>query len=236
MTVVSNIGRVLGNVGKRQIFNTKTTTWSTTGNFVRVCPTNWLAKNQIMRVTNMTPPNKKAISVPNIPLPRPQQKQFMPPINVMMPVNDAKKVGLIDWIKENSGAIILNFGSICLLVAFTRKDIVELRALAMTGSLTNVIYFATRRPINYLPMTWSSVFVMTNLSMLYFILDERNGSVSLSENQLKLYEEHFLPHGVTPKQFEKVLRKATKLVLEIVISDLKKDIMSLRKIRQKLST
>ena len=28
---------------------------------------------------------------------------------------------------------------------------------------------------------------------------------------MKLYEEHFLPHGVTPKQFEKVLRKATKL-------------------------
>jgi hypothetical protein len=107
--------------------------------------------------------------------------------------------------------MILNFGSVCLLLAFTRQDIVELRALAMTGSLTNVIYFATRAPANYLPMTWSSIFVMTNVTMLYWILDERNGSVHLSENQLKLYEEHFLPHGVTPKQFEKVLKKATRV-------------------------
>ena len=50
------------------------------------------------------------------------------------------------WLKYNWGVLILNFGSICSLLAFTRSDVLELRSLAVSGSLSSLVYFATLPP------------------------------------------------------------------------------------------
>eukprot|EP00978_Attheya_sp_CCMP212_P047123 scaffold421234_cov59-Attheya_sp.AAC.3 len=114
----------------------------------------------------------------------------------------------LEWLTANAGVMVLNFGSICLLMAFTRSDILELRLLSIMGSFSNVVYFATSSKKQYLPMVWSGVFVLTNAIMVYKILEERSGSVTLTPLQEAVYEEHFMPHGVTPRQFEYIFGKA----------------------------
>ena len=123
----------------------------------------------------------------------------------------AKQVGhdLWAWIKDNAGIIILNAGSICTLTAFTRSDILELRCLSMTGSLSSVIYFVTLvpKPKVMFPAIWSSIFALTNAYKVFFILEERNGKPKfLTAEEEFVYGEHFMPHGVTPRQFEKMIQ------------------------------
>lgn len=109
-----------------------------------------------------------------------------------------------EWFKTNGPILVLNFGSVCTLVGFTRQDVLELRALSMTGSICSVCYFALSRPA-FAPMAWSSLFAATNAVKIARILDERKGRVVLTEHEEDIYEEHFLSHGLTPKQFAKLL-------------------------------
>ena len=109
-----------------------------------------------------------------------------------------------EWFKTNGPILVLNFGSVCTLVGFTRQDVLELRALSMTGSICSVLYFALSRPA-FAPMAWSSLFAATNAVKIARILDERKGNVVLTEHEEDIYEEHFLSHGLTPKQFAKLL-------------------------------
>jgi len=46
------------------------------------------------------------------------------------------------------------------------------------------------------------------------ILDERRGNVDLSPREREIYLEHFKPHGVTPKQFEKVFSAGTTRIIK----------------------
>ena len=109
-----------------------------------------------------------------------------------------------EWFKANGPILVLNIGSVCTLVGFTRQDVLELRALSMTGSICSVCYFALSRPA-FAPMAWSSLFAATNALKIARILDERKGRVVLTEHEEDIYEEHFLSHGLTPKQFAKLL-------------------------------
>jgi len=169
----------------------------------------WLSKTlpEIMTPQNMAP----------------KQTQPLPDIKPIMASNkskkdQAKKFGedLFKWIKENAGIIILNAGSVCTLTAFTRSDILELRCLSMTGSLSSVVYFLSLpAPKVWFPAIWSSIFAMTNAYKVYFILEERKGKPKyLTTEETKVYEEHFMPHGVTPKQFEKLLHISNEIRLE----------------------
>jgi len=51
--------------------------------------------------------------------------------------------------------------------------------------------------------------------MVYHIYGERKGSLSKpwTEEEESVYVEHFLTHGVTPRQFEKFLSKAIRLIV-----------------------
>lgn len=51
--------------------------------------------------------------------------------------------------------------------------------------------------------------------MVYHVYGERKGSLSepWTEEEESVYVEHFLAHGVTPRQFEKLLSKATRLIV-----------------------
>lgn len=119
---------------------------------------------------------------------------------------------LREWLKENAGIIIMNFGSICSFMSFTRTDILELRLLSITGSVSMIIYFFARPPpLVIAPIVWSTIFASTNLCMIYLIYEERKGKVEpMTEDEESAYEEHFLPHAVTPRQYEKLLQIAKK--------------------------
>jgi CRP-like cAMP-binding protein len=115
---------------------------------------------------------------------------------------------LLEWWKENWSVIVLNVGSICTLVAFTRSDVLELRSLSVFGSACSVVYQASQVPVQWPPVLWSMMFAGVNSVKIYNILQERNSHVRLTGDQERMYVQHFLPHGVTPKQFEIVLHQA----------------------------
>jgi hypothetical protein len=49
---------------------------------------------------------------------------------------------------------------------------------------------------------------------IFEILHERHFGVHMNEEQEELFVEHFMPHGVTPKQYEKIENKAKKFCLK----------------------
>jgi CRP-like cAMP-binding protein len=112
------------------------------------------------------------------------------------------------WLQQNAAVLVLNFGSLCTLTAFTRSDVLELRAFSMTGSISSVLYFSSLKPLRWAPIAWSSLFATVNAVNIYKILYERNANVVLSQHEEDIFVEHFMPHGVTPKQFEKICSRA----------------------------
>jgi hypothetical protein len=115
-----------------------------------------------------------------------------------------------DWWRLNVPLIIMNFGSLCTLVAFTRSDVLELRCCSVMGSTSFVAYSLLQPPpIRWGPTSWSVLFAAVNSYKILQILDERRGEVDLNPREYDVYLEHFMPHGVTPKQFEKVYRAGT---------------------------
>ena len=121
----------------------------------------------------------------------------------------------LDWWKLNAPLIILNFGSFCTLTAFTRSDVLELRACSVLGSTSFVVYSLLQPPpMRWGPPLWSSLFSSVNSYKIVQILDERRGNVDLSPREREIYLEHFKPHGVTPKQFEKVFSAGTTRIIK----------------------
>lgn len=112
--------------------------------------------------------------------------------------------------------MVLNIGSFCAFLSFTRTDILELRMLNACGSGAAIYYFLTRPPpLVIAPPLWSGLFLSTNAYMAYHIYEERKGiPKALTEEEEKVYEEHFLPHAVTPRQFEKMIHIASKRTLK----------------------
>lgn len=110
------------------------------------------------------------------------------------------------WWRLNGPLLVLNFGSLATLVGFTRTDVLELRALSVTGSLTFVFYTLLQPPpIRWPSVFWSLLFSSVNSYKIANILHERKAAVVLSPRQEEIYNEHFQPHGVTPKQFERIM-------------------------------
>lgn len=89
----------------------------------------------------------------------------------------------------------------------------ELRSLALTGNLCFILYVLQQSPVLWASITWSSLFASVNTWKIVKILHERTAEVHMSEEQQKIFVNHFMSHGVTPKQYERILDKAMKLNL-----------------------
>jgi CRP-like cAMP-binding protein len=153
-----------------------------------------------------------AFKVVELPTPSQAPSNFKPvpppePIKSPAALRDQVKA----WWKENWGTLVLNFGSVCTLVGFTRSDVVELRSLSMTGSLSFVVYQLTQQPRQWVSILWSSLFATVNGVKILQVLEERTGQVVMSESEEELYDEFFLPNGMTPKQFEMLMRAGTRV-------------------------
>ncbi|CAJ1923560.1 unnamed protein product [Cylindrotheca closterium] len=118
------------------------------------------------------------------------------------------------WFQDNWAVLVLNAGSICTLMGFTRSDILELRTLSMTGSIASAVYLLGQQRILWLSVGWSGMFASVNAFKIFGIYQERNSEVHMNKEQEHVYVEYFLPHGITPKQFERIEAKATKLKLK----------------------
>jgi CRP-like cAMP-binding protein len=121
---------------------------------------------------------------------------------------------LHEWTRKNATILILNFGSICTLVGFTRSDVLELRLLSVTGSICGMIFHAFTPPLRWTPIAWSALFAAVNSAKIYEVVQERAGSVKLSAEQEQRYSEFFMQHGITPKQFEAIDGRAKILCVK----------------------
>ena len=168
------------------------------------------------------PPKRKVLpDVPKLPNANPMPKPFKatPQEAVLAAAESATKVEsmrvrLLAWLKRNAPIICLNFGSLCTLVGFTRSEVIELRSLAMTGNLMFIVYALGQRPILWPSIAWSSLFSAVNGYKIVEILHERTANVHMSKEQEQTFVEYFMPHGLTPKQFEMVDKKAKKIQLK----------------------
>jgi hypothetical protein len=97
------------------------------------------------------------------------------------------------WWKENWSTVVLNFGSVCTLIGFTRSDVLELRCLSVTGSAGNVIYHFTQAPLRYLPVAWSALFAAVNSYKIREILLERHSQVHMTPENEDTYIQFFMP-------------------------------------------
>ena len=85
---------------------------------------------------------------------------------------------------------------------------------SVTGSSCSIMYLLAQQPVRYLPILWSSTFASVNAFKIYQILKERNARVRwATPDQEEIYVEYFLPHGMTPKQFEALEHAAEKIQL-----------------------
>jgi hypothetical protein len=116
-----------------------------------------------------------------------------------------------EWMVVNWPTMLLNVGSVCTLLAFTRSDVLELRTLSATGSISNAIYRMTQKPFLWITVAWPCIFASVNGYKIMEILHERNALVHLDEEQEHIFVEHFMQHGITPKQFERI-EKAAKVI------------------------
>jgi CRP-like cAMP-binding protein len=71
-----------------------------------------------------------------------------------------------------------------------------------------MFYHFTLRPLRYPPLFWSALFAFVNGYKILEIVQERQGNVRLTAEQEQRYIHFFMPHGVTPKQFEIIDAKA----------------------------
>jgi CRP-like cAMP-binding protein len=76
------------------------------------------------------------------------------------------------------------------------------------GSVGNAIYRLTQKPFLWITVAWPTLFASVNGYKIVGILHERNAEVHMDEIQEQIYVEHFMVHGITPKQFERIENKA----------------------------
>ena len=126
------------------------------------------------------------------------------------------------WLRANIPILVLNCGSLCTLLAYTRSDVLELRYLTFIGSCSSVVYFLSRPPpVTLPPAIWAAIFVCTNGFMIRRLWIERDSSDLGSGRETWIpevedaYDEHFLPHGVTPRQFGTLIGLADTIELQL---------------------
>jgi len=165
------------------------------------------------------PPRKRIL--PNIPkLPKGQQQISPKPLTSPPPPPESAadiigyKRRLLKWLLGNTPVLILNVGSMCTLLAFTRSDILELRGLSVAGNCCFIMYMLSQKIVLWPNIFWSLLFGSVNSWKIYQILDERNAPVSMTKEEEKTFVDFFMPHGVTPKQFERIEKSAKVLELK----------------------
>ena len=110
---------------------------------------------------------------------------------------------------SDTGMVINNFGAVAQLSSFAMSDIFLLRILAVLGQLCSIYFYQTREPTLDNPTLWNLVFLSVNAVQIAKLLLEK-APVAMSDADADLYDRVFLRHGVTPRQYLRLLECSTR--------------------------
>ena len=99
------------------------------------------------------------------------------------------------------GDAIVTFGSLSLVTAYAMEDVLHLRIAALLGTSSFALFYLTRSPPMKTPLAWGIVQMTMNMVMVARIAAERR-PVTFSEEELDVYEEHFMPYGCSARSFK----------------------------------
>ena len=102
---------------------------------------------------------------------------------------------------------IVHIGNSIFLLSIFQTDMMNLRMLAVSGTLFNVCFLALQPVPLISSAVWSTFFTSTHLYQIFVLYKEKQ-TTALSEEQEKAYELAFLPYGFTPRQYLDVLEQA----------------------------
>ena len=108
-----------------------------------------------------------------------------------------------DW-----GMWVNNLGALATLAAFSMQDLLTLRSLSIAGQICGIAFCFTRDPPLWNPIFWQSIFLTVNVVNLVSLLREQYGTFAFNREEQDVFERVFVPNGVTPAQFRRLLEAA----------------------------
>jgi hypothetical protein len=110
--------------------------------------------------------------------------------------------------KNDKGLLFLNLGTATGLLGFCMTDPIPLRTCSIISSSASIFFALTRNPIlSYVPVIWSSLFIAVNSVKISNILLSRLDT-TLTDVEEDVYTKHFMPFGMRPRQFKRLLEGA----------------------------
>jgi hypothetical protein len=110
--------------------------------------------------------------------------------------------------KNDKGLLFLNLGTATGLLGFCMTDPIPLRTCSIVSSAASIVFALSRNPIlSYVPVVWSSLFIVVNTFKISNILLSRLDT-TLTDMEEEVYTKHFLPFGMRPRQFKRLLNGA----------------------------
>lgn len=107
----------------------------------------------------------------------------------------------IRYFCERKGDSIISLSNVLQLYAFSFENPLYLQAIMVAGNGCQALYFLTRMPVFWVPFGWAFSKTFVNVFQVGKILADRQ-PVHFTSEELKVYEEHFMPFGVTEQQFK----------------------------------
>lgn len=112
-------------------------------------------------------------------------------------------------LRSDKGLLFLNLGTATGLLGFCMTDPIPLRSCSIISSGASIFFALTRSPVlSYVPVVWSSLFIAVNAMKISNILLSRLDT-TLTELEEEVYSKHFLPFGMRPRQFKRLLEGST---------------------------
>ncbi|XP_026191191.1 uncharacterized protein LOC34621890 [Cyclospora cayetanensis] len=108
----------------------------------------------------------------------------------------------------NNGNVVVTVGSLLSLTATLMADMRLLRTFNLLAGLCYFSYNWSRRPRLTDAALWNIVFLVLNTVMLWRVHTEHR-EVVFSSDELDIFQRYFLPAGMSPRQFRRLLRQGT---------------------------
>jgi len=103
---------------------------------------------------------------------------------------------------ERHGDPIVTCANIFQLSGFACSDALHLQTIMILGNGGMALFFLTRIPTMRVPFVWAFLKVCVNVYMVFYLTSERQ-PVKLTAAEFDIYEQHFMPFGITGRQFKK---------------------------------
>ena len=100
--------------------------------------------------------------------------------------------------------LFVHAGNSLAVCASVSEDMVQLRSFMIGATSCSMVYNLLQPTPLWTPVYWGAFFASMHAVQIARILRD-NSEVTLSEREHTLYEQAFLPHGFTPRQFLRIM-------------------------------